>query len=43
MVLHYQQTDDKARAWVERKMDGFLERDQDRALFGLPPKAKAEG
>jgi hypothetical protein len=43
MVLHYQQTDDKARSWVERKMDGFLERDQDRALFGLPPRVKAEG
>lgn len=43
MILHHQQTDEKARGWVDRKLDEFLERDQDRALFGLSPRAKKEG
>ncbi len=43
MILHHRQTDEKARSWVDRKLDEFLERDQDRALFGLSPRPKKEG
>lgn len=42
MLKHYRQRDEKARAWVDRKMDEFLERDQDRALFDLPPRPGKE-
>lgn len=43
MILHHRETDEKARTWVDKKLDEFLERDQDRALFGLLQRPKKEG
>ena len=38
-VEHTTQADPTAHTRLMQGLDGFLERDQDRALFDLPPKA----
>ena len=39
---HVSDQDHAAKAQLLKNLDAFLERDRDRALFDLPPKAAAE-
>ena len=37
---HVTQDDPERKARLMKELDGFLERDRDRGLFGLPPSSK---
>ena len=37
---HVTQDDPERKARLMKELDGFLERDRDRGLFGLPPPSK---